>query len=1107
MKRTRVIGLSVAGTLALGALISSRLVVFSRRVFRDQGGTAVIVLRRAPVDRIDIGETPRAVELNHSPPPSPAPDVTDEPRITFPRAEEADHNESADGMDLDASDSAMKGDSQNADASTRDPDYDPLHPPDPRGRAAGMGVGAGSDGATRYGTRTGGGRRNLVAGGMASGGQESTPGPSSIEQAHKLATTDEERPRAPALLARLNGSKEEELPLEALRVSTVLMATRARTLVDCTFANPSGRQLEGTFHVRLPEGASPCYLGMFQGSANAVDPLSLLPPVLEDPGVLLSGDMPIASSWGTKEATVEWGTLRPARVVAQERAAQVYEQVVRRRVDPAVMEWAGGNSFSTRIFPILASGRKRVFFAYDQAPTEIGGEPSVKLPVPEKLPRAFRLEVAASSRAYEKATLVMGKGETPLLETGGFFTGVLAPKGDEGAFVLTAAARSKSVRAGFGLAEKIPGQLVHARILPGVEPGAERPTGDAVFLLDTSLSQRRTLAGSCARLLREVLEKDASIERFQVIGFDVAARPITGGWLPNRAAERATVLSAVDNVWLEGATSMECALAAAERAVPEGEHATFFLLSDAQVSWGVDDVRELERAHSRVFSERWIGYQIGDEAVNRPLLDALAAHGGRVVNVLSAQDLGKAAVAHRVSAALLHGLVVAGVSARDVVIAGKPRALFPGQVVEVAFRTSDDPRSARIVLEADGGAQTFSLDAALEKDPLAARAWAETETSSLLALGDKDADQVAVALSQRFALANRAASFLILETGADYKAFALSTDELDLERLAALAYAKNAKRPAGAPDQGTLSGPAAAFLDRIAGVSVPAWPVHARPAARSKLLPRPAWPEVLDPVAVYRDAVSRHDLGQEEDAFRVLSSILEENPRDPKALRLTGFTLMGWERFADAASLFARVRVLRPFEPQAYLGEAFALEALGMAPEAALRYELVLAGHFDARYESYAKQAAKRLYGRLLAKVRGSLEGDAHERALALGLPIELPGHEVHLLWNLEDTDVDLHCIDSSSGDHVYYREPSSKTGGRLLWDNTAGLGPEIYTHPSAGPREIFVDYFGTRSVSGTVPAATLIVYFNGPSDVICRSTVLGERKDKVVLYSRPAER
>src|SRR5205807_7433177 len=106
-------------------------------------------------------------------------------------------------------------------------------------------------------------------------------------------------------------------------------------------------------------------------------------------------------------------------------------------------------------------------------------------------------------------------------------------------------------------------------------------------------------------------------------------------------------LAEVETLWLEGATNVEAVLSHLERTIPEGEKATYFLLSDGQVTWGLEDPRELERAFPRLFSERWIGYQLGDAAANRPLLERLARSGGRVVNVVGPQDTESAALAHR----------------------------------------------------------------------------------------------------------------------------------------------------------------------------------------------------------------------------------------------------------------------------------------------------------------------------------------------------------------------------------------------------------------------------------------------------------------------------
>ena len=134
--------------------------------------------------------------------------------------------------------------------------------------------------------------------------------------------------------------------------------------------------------------------------------------------------------------------------------------------------------------------------------------------------------------------------------------------------------------------------------------------------------------------------------------------------------------------------------------------------------------------------------------------------------------------------------------------------------------------------------------------------------------------------------------------------------------------------------------------------------------------------------------------------------------------------------------------------------------------------------------------------------IKGDVAATCARTLLMARPPNARPPHEVHLYWNLDDTDVDLYVKESGLfGAEVSYQNKRSGSGGELLWDNTAGLGPEIYTHPKNEPAEVFVHYFGTRSVEGTVPSATLVVYFRG-AEVICRSAVLADQRDKVVLYS-----
>lgn len=60
------------------------------------------------------------------------------------------------------------------------------------------------------------------------------------------------------------------------------------------------------------------------------------------------------------------GKLREAVVVDKELGRIAFEAVVRRRVDPALLEKGTGNNYKARIYPIPAKGYKRVVLAYEQ---------------------------------------------------------------------------------------------------------------------------------------------------------------------------------------------------------------------------------------------------------------------------------------------------------------------------------------------------------------------------------------------------------------------------------------------------------------------------------------------------------------------------------------------------------------------------------------------------------------------------------------------------------------------------------------------------------------------------------------------------------------------
>jgi Ca-activated chloride channel family protein len=128
------------------------------------------------------------------------------------------------------------------------------------------------------------------------------------------------RPRPPRPINRF-------LPLEVREhhVSVSINGQIATTAIDQTFYNPSGQRLEGTYIFPIPEGAQ---IDKFLMDVN--------------------------------------GKMTTAELLDAKKARSIYEDIVRRAKDPALMEYSGQGMFKVRIFPIEPHKEKRIKIKYTQ---------------------------------------------------------------------------------------------------------------------------------------------------------------------------------------------------------------------------------------------------------------------------------------------------------------------------------------------------------------------------------------------------------------------------------------------------------------------------------------------------------------------------------------------------------------------------------------------------------------------------------------------------------------------------------------------------------------------------------------------------------------------
>jgi tetratricopeptide (TPR) repeat protein len=381
----------------------------------------------------------------------------------------------------------------------------------------------------------------------------------------------------------------------------------------------------------------------------------------------------------------------------------------------------------------------------------------------------------------------------------------------------------------------------------------------------------------------------------------------------------------------------------------------------------------------------------------------------------------------------------------------------------------------------------------------APRAFAELHVNRLLSLDDERTDRTVVALSQRYHLANARASMLVLESEADWVRFDVKKETLDLANLEELRRKESDTRMDkllgveldGVPGPGVDLVRALQKRQHEIGSMVKPQPLLDEPFAggeerlAAELGYREARKKNKDDVQVYEAvARARAHAGDTYGALRAIASPVELRPQDPEAMRLAGYGLLALGQFDAARELFERVRLNRPFEPQAFLEEAIAADAAGRVGDAARNYEIVLARTWR-RHDGEMKIAAGWHYARLLASLRqlGKIQAQeadlAQRRLTELGKSADLSRIDFQLTthWNADSVDIDLWVIEPN-GEKCFFSHRETTLGGKLFWDITDGFGPELYHARKAAPGryDVLIHYYGQRSQRLAVPTAVMLV-------------------------------
>ncbi|MBM4342156.1 MAG: hypothetical protein FJ100_02130 [Deltaproteobacteria bacterium] len=959
----------------------------------------------------------------------------------------------------------------------------------------------------------------------------------------------------------VSGSKK--LQLVDLRVTVQVEGLRVRTLVDHIYKNPHPNVTEATFRYALPADSSVSYYAMFAGEPNAT------PQFFGPKSPLLGKDDEQVAAAAPEEVGLNadpdhWGKLMEAKVAEQVKATVAYETEIAKKIDPALGEVVGANTFQAKVYPIPANGYNRVLIAYEQTLPRVptGLRYTFALPKadpnkPQALAGTFQftmlakasgvasqkwigtVEGGASEKSSKSATVTKleFKGASP----GGMLAwDFQAAQGSAEADVLT------------GTDPTVGGSTYAlVRIQPKLDDLAKTKAyaKRAVVVLDTSRSENLRFNSEVA-LFKAILEASPATEQFNIVTFDAGARWLQSDWFANTAQGRQAALNALDNVILEGSTDFSAALRALAKppvAPPADKALDVFVLSDGDVNWGDTTLSSLWARYlaETPWQARFFSYRIGIGPDNTALYQTLAQSGGAVFNCQGGLVTG-CATAHQGAGMLIQsvGLLPSGgapAALADVVVSGRQATLFAGASLLLAARVKT-AGSAKVVVQGTvPGQGSKTVEIPVELAPtgqLAARAWAEIVVAQLLDTHDAKLEKYALALSQHFKIASALSSFLVLEGDAAYKKYGI-TEELgalgskDAETMIAASL-----KAAGAAwtswhqiaqviDLFSLwnqNGNPKALQDLKvkvqslvpdselqvpeATLQIPLYYAKDAPEDYVKLA-KQTTVDFSNPKPWVDEADRRRNLGQTGAAVRALSTTVENKATDAEVARLAGYRLKAWGEGQSAAGLFLGVLKKRPFEPQSYRDLAGSVQ--GSRPMlAALLYEAVMLGQWQPKFLSLktvvGEEYALAITDALTAGVKPDAAAFLKDRMAKWNLQAPKGKLRVTITWNTDATDIDLWVTDPL-GVKCFYSNKTLQSGGKLLDDLTGGYGPERFQADKVitGKYLIQAHYFGSSAVQGvpeTFVSAVILTDIGLPTQNTQYSNVVLKAKNDVATLA-----
>ncbi len=384
-------------------------------------------------------------------------------------------------------------------------------------------------------------------------------------------------------------------PLESrsTKIEARIFDQTATTTIDQVFFNPTGRRLEAYFLFPVPKDV---VISKFTMNIN--------------------------------------GKMQEAELLDADKARQIYEQIVRKAQDPALLEYYNRGMFRVRIFPIEPNSEQRIQLTYSETLQRDNGTISYSFPLNTSKYSAkplnnlsMRVIVEGSSKIK---TVYCPSHEAEIIRkddknaTVGFEMKNVRPDRDFELYY-----NMDNSKFGFSMLnykEAKEDGYFFLNISPGMGEVKEIVQKDIVFVMDKSGSMSDKKMDQAKKALKFCIENLNQGDRFELIPFSTEASPLFGEVSDFNAENKKKAMERIDALKAIGGTNIDEAMQLALASQKNKSERPFFIIfmTDGKPTIGetqeealLKKIKEVNKNNVRIFT-----FGIGTD-LNTHLLDKM----------------------------------------------------------------------------------------------------------------------------------------------------------------------------------------------------------------------------------------------------------------------------------------------------------------------------------------------------------------------------------------------------------------------------------------------------------------------------------------------------